>query len=83
MVHTSDASLRRVKPIETRILPSPFAWLPEFQVRHRWTAYRTLEHSGHAHPATEEREGCFVVSWKDGEWRLSERDERHLAATGF
>jgi len=75
-VRASDASLRRIKPIETRILPSPFAWLPEFQVRHRWTAYRTLQHSDHVHPEVEEHEACFVVSWKDGDWRLSSPDER-------
>jgi hypothetical protein len=63
----ADSSLRRVKPLETRILPS---FLPEFRVRHRWATYGSVSHSGHAHADVQEREACFVVRWEKGAWRL-------------
>jgi hypothetical protein len=66
----ADASLRRVKPLETRILPSLGAWGPEYRVRHRWAAYGTVSHSGHGHADVRETEGRFVVRWTGGAWRL-------------
>ncbi|HVE42085.1 MAG TPA: hypothetical protein VNM14_19480 [Planctomycetota bacterium] len=66
----SDPSLRRVKPLETRILPSVGFWSPEFEVRHRWATYGSTSHSGHAHAEVKEREGRFRVRWSGGSWRL-------------
>jgi hypothetical protein len=70
-VRAADVSLRRVKPLETRVLPS---LLPEFRVRHRWATYGSLSHSGHAHAEIREHEGQFVVRWIDGAWRIVDLD---------
>jgi hypothetical protein len=66
----ADPSLRRVKPLETRIVPSLGVWGPEFEVRHRWAAYGSVSHSGHAHAELTEHEGRFRVRWTGGSWRL-------------
>jgi hypothetical protein len=72
----ADPSLRRVKPLETRVAPSFSCWNPEFDVRHRWAAYGSVSHSGHAHAGVTERDGRFRVRWDGGAWRLSELDGR-------
>jgi hypothetical protein len=66
----ADPSLRRVKPLETRVVPSLGVWGPEFEVRHRWAAYGSVSHSGHAHAELKEHEGRFRVRWTGGSWRL-------------
>jgi len=66
----ADGSLRRVKPLETRIQPAIGVWGPEFRVRHRWAAYGSVSHSGHVHPDVKESEGRFAVRWTAGAWRL-------------
>lgn len=71
-VRASDATVRRVKPLETRIEPALGTWGPEFGVRHRWASYATVSHSGHVHPEIREYASCFRVSWCDGAWRLTE-----------
>ena len=76
----ADPSLRRVKPLETRLAPSFSGWSPEFEVRHRWAAYGSLWHSGHAHHGVRECEGRFRVRWTDGAWQLSELGGRSTEA---
>jgi hypothetical protein len=71
-VRASDATVRRVKPFETRIEPVLGMWGPEFGVRHRWASYATVSHLGHVHPETREYASSFRVSWSDGAWRLTE-----------
>jgi len=65
-----DASLRRVKPLETHVERSIGGWGPEFRVRHRWESYGSVSHSGHAHAGMQEREASYRVRWQDGAWRL-------------
>ena len=66
----AEPTLRRLKPLETRIVPSFACWTPEFKVRHRWAAYGSVTHSGHGHAETKEREGRFRVRWSGGSWHL-------------
>jgi hypothetical protein len=73
---SADASLRRLKPLETHIAASVTAWSPEFEVRHRWAAYGSVPHSGHQHAGVTEREGRFRVRWDGAAWRLEELDRR-------
>jgi len=78
----ADPSLRRVKPLETRILPSFASWSPEFEVRHRWTEYGSLSHSGHQHAGVKELEGRFRVRWTNGAWRLVDLEGREEGLSG-
>lgn len=79
---SADPSLRRVKPLETRIVPSFTVWSPEFEVRHRWAAYGSVTHSGHAHAGVTERDGRFRVRWNGGAWRLEELEPAATSAPG-
>jgi hypothetical protein len=73
---SADASLRRVKPLETHIATRVTAWAPEFEVRHRWAAFGSVSHSGHQHAGVTEREGRFRVRWDGAAWQLQELDRR-------
>ncbi len=78
----SDPSLRRVKPLETRIVPVFAVWSSGFDVRHRWTAYGSLTHSGHAHAGVTEREGRFRVCWDGAAWQLQDLDAKTISEPG-
>lgn len=66
----ADGSVRRVKPLETRIRPTLGFWGPDVRVHHRWRAYGSVAHSGHAHAEVREDEGRFALRWENGAWRL-------------
>lgn len=73
-VRAENATVRRVKPLETRIERTLGLWGPEFRVRHRWVTYATASHSGHSHAENREQDGRFRVRWTDGAWRLTVRN---------
>jgi hypothetical protein len=73
---TASFAVRRVKPIETIILPADDIDAPAFRVRYRWRVYGTVTHFGHTHARVNEYEAVYLVSRQRQTWRISAAEVR-------
>lgn len=66
-------SVRRVKPIETVILPPGRSIRePHYRVRYRWRVGGTVTHFNHTHARVNEYAATYTVSLREGAWRITD-----------
>jgi hypothetical protein len=68
----SRFNIRRVKPLETVILPSRGTPRGAFNVRYRWRVYGVVTHFGHTHARINEYEAEYLVRHNGRSWRITE-----------
>ena len=69
-------SVRRVKPIATRVLPAGDVGPSAFRVLYRWRVYGTVTHFGHTHARFNEYEARYVVRHNGRTWRIADTEVR-------
>ena len=67
----SRFEVRRVKPLETEVLPEAPWSGTGFRVRHRWRVYAIVSHEAHRHARTDDFEAVYSVGERNGEWRIT------------
>ncbi len=75
-------NIRRVKPLETVILPNRSSPDRSFRVRYRWRVYGVVTHLGHTHARVNEYAAEYLVRHNGLAWRISEskvRQNKRLA----
>jgi len=64
-------SIRRVKPVDTVVLPADDVGAAAFRVRYRWRVYGTVTHVGHTHARFNEYEAVYLVRHTGSAWRIA------------
>ncbi len=72
----SRFDIRRVKPLETVILPEGGAAGGAFSVRFRWRVYGVVTHFGHTHARINEYEAEYLVQHNGQAWRITQSKVR-------
>ena len=65
-------AIRRVKPMDTEILPVRPRVTSGYRVRHRWRVYGTVFHFGHRHGRINEYQALYTVSAAADGWRITD-----------
>ncbi len=68
----SRFDIRRVKPLETVVLPRDNAGQEQFSVRFRWRVYGVVTHHGHTHARVNQYEAEYHVQHNGQAWRITE-----------
>lgn len=65
-------NIRRVKPLQSELLPAPATEGAAYRVRHHWRVYGTVSHFGHRHSRINEYRAVYTVTTKRGLWRITD-----------
>ncbi len=66
--------VRRVKPLESRVVETAEAGDGTFRIRHRWQVWAVVSHFGHRHARTNQYEATFSVAAGENGWRITAVD---------
>lgn len=72
----SRFDIRRVKSLETVVLPDRSAPRGAFSVRYRWRVYGVVTHFGHTHARINEYEAEYLIRHNGRAWRITDSQVR-------